>query len=79
MLRLRVKDLDLERRQITVRFGKGAKDRVTTLPEAVLPELGRHLERLRGLHAEDQASGLAGVWLPEAQGRKYPRAGQEWS
>ncbi len=46
-LRLRVKDLDLERRQITVRFGKGAKDRVTTLPEAVLAELGRHLERLR--------------------------------
>jgi site-specific recombinase XerC len=62
-----------------VRFGKGAKDRVTTLPEVVLPELDRHLERLRVLHAEDQASGLAGVWLPEALGRKYPRAGQEWS
>jgi len=55
------------------------KDRVTTLPEVVLPELGRHLERLRALHAEDQAAGLAGVWLPEALGRKYPRAGQEWS
>ena len=78
LLRLRVKDVDTERRQLVVRAGKGGKDRVTVLPKVLLESLRQHRERLRLLHAEDQAAGAPGVWLPEGLDRKYPHAGKDW-
>jgi integron integrase len=77
-LKLRVKDIDFEYRQILVRDGKGAKDRVTILPESVIGPLKRHLERGKVLHARDLASGYGDVELPAALARKYPRAQYEW-
>jgi len=77
-LRLRVKDVDLAYKQILVRDGKGAKDRVTMLPETVLDQLRGHLERVRVLHARDLNEGYGETHLPYALGRKYPRAGREW-
>jgi integron integrase len=78
-LRLRVKDVDLEYRQILVRDGKGEKDRVTMLPEKLIEPLRAHLERVRGLHARDLREGYGEVNLPYALARKYPRAGREWA
>jgi integron integrase len=78
LLRLRVKDVDVERRQLIVRAGKGGKDRVTVLPDRLLEPLRAHRERLRWLHAEDQKKGVSGVWLPEGLERKYPQAGKAW-
>ena len=78
LLRLRVKDVDLERCQVTVRSGKGDKDRMTVLPERLAVQLLNHRKRLGELHAADRAAGLAGVWLPEALERKYPKAGESW-
>jgi integron integrase len=78
LLRLRVKDVDLTRQQVIVRAGKGDKDRVTVLPEVLVERLRAHRDRLRGLHEQDRASGLAGVWLPESLARKYPGAGVSW-
>jgi integron integrase len=77
-LRLRVKDLDLERHQIVVREAKGDKDRVTMLPEKLKLELQRHLARVRMLHEEDVAEGGGRVYLPHALARKYPNADREW-
>ena len=77
-VRLRVKDVDLERLTITVRGGKGDKDRITTLPVQAAQELRAQLERGRVLFDSDRASGLAGVQLPDALERKYPNAGKEW-
>jgi len=79
MLRLRVKDLNLDRCQITVRFGKGNKDRVTVLPDKLRDSLRAHRDRLLRLHEEDRAAGLAGVWLPEVLERKCPGAGKDWA
>jgi integron integrase len=79
LLRLRVKDADVARRQLVVRGGKGDQDRVTVLPEAVVERLEAHRERLRRLHGEDRAAGLPGVWVPEALARKYPNAGTDWA
>lgn len=78
LLRLRVKDVDLERRQVVVRSGKGDKDRVTVLPESLVERLAAHRDRVRGVHEEDRGAGLAGVWLPEALERKYAGAGVSW-
>jgi integron integrase len=78
LLRLRIKDVDLERRQLFVRAGKGGKDRVTVLPKVLLEPLRLHRERLRRLHAEDQRDEVPGVWLPEGLDRKYPHAGKAW-
>jgi len=78
LLRLRVKDVDLARQQVIVRGGKGDKDRVTVLPEVLVERLRAHRDRLRGLHEQDRAAGLAGVWLPEALARKDPGAGVSW-
>jgi integron integrase len=77
-VRLRVKDVDFEMRQITVRDGKGAKDRVTMLPESLVAALQRHLSRVQGLHQEDLAVGLGEVYLPDALARKCPNAAREW-
>jgi integron integrase len=78
LLRLRVKDVDLERGQLVVRGGKGDKDRVTMVPAILQERLGAHRERLRQLHAEDRARALPGVWLPEGLERKWPHAGEQW-
>jgi integron integrase len=78
LLRLRVKDVDVERRQLVIRAGKGGKDRVTVLPEVLVERLLAHRERLRKLHAEDRRAEAPGVWLPEGLDRKYPQAGKAW-
>ena len=77
-LRLRVKDVDFERREIVVRDGKGAKDRVTMLPETLEKPLREHLRAVRRIHDEDVAEGWGRAPLPQALGRKYPAAGREW-
>ncbi len=77
-VRLRVKDLDFGYHQVTVRDGKGEKDRRTVLPEALVGPLERHLGRVRLLHEEDLATGYGRVYLPYALERKYPSAAGEW-
>jgi len=77
-LRLRVKDLEFERRAIIVRDGKGAQDRVTVLPDSLIPLLQEHLQRVRALHEQDLAQGYGTVYLPDALARKYPNADREW-
>jgi integron integrase len=77
-LRLRVKDLDFGAGRITVRDGKGFKDRVTVLPQTLATELQEHLVRVKALHEDFCRRGQGGVELPYALERKYPRAGQEW-
>jgi integron integrase len=78
-MRLRVKDIDFARRQITVRQGKGRKDRATLLPRAIEAELRSHLDRVRRRHEEERRRGEGWVELPDALGRKYPGAGREWA
>ncbi len=78
-LRLRVKDIDFERRAIVVRQGKGGKDRVVMLPTVLEQPLRRQLEHVRGLWGGDRAQGLPGVHLPGALARKYPRADLSWA
>jgi integron integrase len=78
-LRLRVKDIDLERRQISVRDGKGQKDRMTVLPERWRERLAAHLADVRTLHARDLELGYAGTTFWPALERKYPGAPREWA
>ncbi len=78
-LRLRVKDLDFSYHQITVRDGKGGKDRVTMLPARIEAPLRRHLEEVKELHERDLRAGHGRVDLPKALDRKYPNAPTEWS
>jgi integron integrase len=78
-LRLRVKDLDFEHRAVVVRDGKGAKDRVVTLPDELVLPLKRHLANRRTLFERDQAAGVGTVYLPFALARKYPNAESEWA
>ena len=78
LLRLRVKDVDLDRLQLSVHFGKGDKSRVTMIAPKLAPALRAHRERLRELHARDQAAALPGVELPEALERKWPKAGEKF-
>jgi integron integrase len=75
---LRVQCLDMARNQIFVRHGKGGKDRIVMLPQALRPDLERQLAWRRQLHERDLAVGLARVALPTALARKYPRAAQEF-
>ena len=77
-VRLRIGDLDFERRQVTVRQGKGGKDRVTVLPQALAEPLERQLAARRKRYELERAAGECGVWLPDALERKYPNAGAEW-
>ncbi len=78
-LALRVKDVELERREIVIRQGKGGKDRVTMLPAALVEPLREHLVRVRALHERDRQAGVPGVELPGALSRKYPSAGCQWA
>jgi len=77
-VRLRVKDLDFEQRQIIVRDGKGQKDRVTMLPDQLREPLQLHLLQVKRLHQEDLELGHGEVHLPFALERKYPNANREW-
>lgn len=77
-LRLRVKDVEFERREIVVRSGKGGKDRVTVLPENLVLPLQEQLARTRALHQRDLAEGHGSVWLPHALAQKYPHAPKAW-
>ena len=77
-LRLRVKDLDFDAGVLTVRRGKGAKDRVGILPGTMRAPLALHLRRVRRLHGRDLAAGHGDVLLPYALDRKYPSASREW-
>ena len=70
MLRLRVKDVDLERGQLMVRAGKGGEDRVTVLPASLREALKGQVAQARRIWEEDRLNGLAGVWLPEGLERK---------
>lgn len=76
-VRLRVKDVDFAYKSVTVRDGKGEKDRVTPLPDTIAADLKRQIERVRLLHEQDLAEGAGEVYLPDALGRKYPNAGRE--
>lgn len=77
-LELRVKDVDVERRQIVVRRGKGDKDRSVPLPDVVREALTTHLLRVRRLHEQDLAAGFGAVVLPDGLARKYPNAATSW-
>ena len=78
-VRLRVKDLDLERREIVVRDGKGAKDRLTMVADRLVMPLRQHHQRVRQLHEMDLREGFGAVYLPPALERKYPAAAREWA
>jgi integron integrase len=81
-LRLRLKDLEFERREVLVRSGKGGKDRVTVLPENLVLPLQQQAAKVRALHQRDLDEGFGAVWLPHALAVKYPSApralGWQW-
>ncbi|MBA3963305.1 MAG: integron integrase [Chthoniobacterales bacterium] len=77
-VRLRVKDIDFGYAQITVRDGKGGKDRVTMLPVNLAGPLELHLARVHAQHEDDLREGLGSVYLPDALARKFPNAEREW-
>ncbi|MBB5016443.1 integron integrase [Rehaibacterium terrae] len=76
-VRLRIKDVDCERRELIVRDGKGGKDRRTMLPAALVEPLRAQMAEARRVHAADLAAGFGAVWLPDALARKYPNASRE--
>lgn len=78
LARLRVMDIDFDMQVITVRSGKGDKDRTTVLPESVKERLRDHIERVKALHEKDLAAGYGEVYLPDALAKKYTNAGKEW-
>jgi integron integrase len=77
-LTLRIQDLDFERREITVRSGKGNKDRRTVLPDLISQPLKNQLESVQLLHQQDLQDGYGSVYLPKGLARKYPNAQREW-
>lgn len=79
LARLRVKDIDMDLNTLTVRSGKGDKDRTTILPATVKEQLKNHLIEVKRLHDSDLTRGYGEVHLPDALGRKYPNAGKEWA
>lgn len=78
-VRLRVKDIDFERKEIVIRDGKGAKDRITMLPATVIPELKAHLQKRRAVFEDDLRLNNGSVYLPHALARKYTGASKEWA
>jgi integron integrase len=77
-LRLRVQDIDFSRNEVLVRDGKGAKDRITMLPESLKKPLREHLQRVRMIHEKDLSGGWGRVLMPNALDRKYPNSPVEW-
>jgi len=78
-VRLRVKDVDFARAEIVVREGKGAKDRMTALPQSLVDPLKEHVGRVRKLHEADVEAGYGEVYLPDALAGKYPGAPRQWA
>jgi integron integrase len=78
-VKLRIKDIDFDRKCVTVRSGKGDKDRQTVLPESLIDELGVHISSIEPLFIKDRKADTPGVELPGALERKFPNAGKEWS
>jgi integron integrase len=78
-LQLRVKDVDFDHRAIVIREGKGFKDRVVMLPETLIESLRQQMANARAIWSQDVASGKAGVFMPNALSRKYPKAGAGWA
>lgn len=78
-LRLRVKDVDFERREIVVRAGKGGKDRRVMLPESLAAPLEAQLAHARLIWSQDRERSLPGVFMPDALDRKYPNGGAQWA
>jgi len=78
-VQLRIKDVELERREIVVRHGKGGKDRITMLPASLVESVRAHLVDVRGLYDRDRRAGLVGVELPHAYGLKNPSAATSWA
>ncbi len=78
LLRLRIQDVDLERQQLCIQFGKGGKSRYSMIPGKLVAPMKAHRERLRELHRRDHEAGLPGVELPEALERKWPKAGEKF-
>ncbi|PQA42371.1 integron integrase [Amnimonas aquatica] len=76
---LRIKDIDFGQREITIRSGKGGKDRVTMLPASLTPDLQLQCAQARELHNADRRAKAPGVFMPDALARKYPRAATSWS
>lgn len=76
-IRLRVKDIDYALKTLTVRSGKGDKDRVTTFPATVIPFLNSHLAKVRALHQDDLEKGYGAVYLPHALDKKHPNAAKD--
>ncbi len=76
LLRLRVKDIDLAQKIITVRGGKGDKDRFVPLAHGVVEPLREHLRKIRDVSEADRRAQLPGVWLPDGLERNYPKAGE---
>jgi len=77
-LRLRVKDIDFHYRQLTVRDGKGNKDRITMLPAPLIEPLRTHLLRVKQYYEQDLQAGYGCVYLPFSLEKKYPNACREW-
>ncbi|HIB94115.1 MAG TPA: integron integrase [Candidatus Lambdaproteobacteria bacterium] len=78
-VKLRVQNIDFGFKQVTVRDGKGMKDRVTPFPDNLESLLRNHLERVKMIHEKDLAQGYGSVYLPNALARKYPKAEREWN
>lgn len=77
-LQLRIKDLDFEGKSLTIRAGKGNKDRLTVLPESLVGDLQVQIGQARNKFDQDRSNNLPGIALPDALSRKYPNAGKEW-
>jgi len=77
-LRLRIKDIDFEYKQLTIRDGKGEKDRQTVLPLSIVPDLKKHLNEVYKIHKNDLANGKGETVLPYALKSKYPKAGKDF-
>lgn len=78
LLALRIKDIDMEARLVTVRGGKGDKDRMTVLPKSLVQRLQAHMDRIRVIYERDRAAGAAPIYLPDWLERKFPNGGREW-
>jgi integron integrase len=78
-LQLRVKDIDLNRHELVVRQGKGAKDRMTMFPKSLVEPMREHLAHVRRIYAADRAAEVAGVEVPYALATKKPEAGKSWA
>jgi len=79
LVRLRIKDIDLDRGTVTVRQGKGDKDRTTVLPKSLLRDLGHQIEHARELWQKDRDAQRPGIFIPGALGRKFSKAGESFA